>query len=759
MEEKEVEKEDEIPEAIQKSLLAILEEIENEDETIRQRMVRECKQNELYWHGFQYIFWDERAQDYKIPTQDVMEEIASREETKFIYDYVVNVFKAHGLSIIAALSAEIPAVPFSPMDAESPEDTIAARKAEALGKIIQKSNKAKLIFYHALFLLYTNHFVAAYNSYERDEELGTVDIPKYEKKPTKVSPDNYACPNEDCNFESEDELSECPHCGGELNFTEGETKNLPTKTGMETVEKGMERIKIKGVLNVKIPTYAADQAGCGYLIDYTDQHYAWLRDNYDHIDEDKISAGSGDDFEKSSRMPSFSGLYSDSYTQNLRTLARVWLRPWMYNVLPKDEAAVLHKRFPKGVYFAAIESSGYIFAEARKEKLDDHWTITKGDLSRTVHGDPIGKPLIPLQDLENMVTNLMVESLEHSVPSTWADPEIIDFETYSKQEVLPGSIYPAKTSLTNPNRRMEDYFFTLKTSTLPKEGVDFDRMIETKSQFVVGAFPSIFGGPQTQGSKTLGEYQESRGYALQRLSIPYQLLFLWWSDTIYKSVKDYIKNMVADEKHTTTVQDGKFETVQLLQETFVLGKFNLLLAESATDLPISFSQKRTTLQQMIQLNSDVLNEFLFSPENRKVTLKFLGMEELTDLDSNQTMKQLMEIEELLKGEPVESEQPDPITGQPMKTSTIPIEPEVDDSEIHIRVIRTFASSSSGQEHKKSNPAGYENMLLHAKEHKDYMMQQQLQQMQQESAAKAPPQLPAAAPPKEENSEITVGAPQ
>src|SRR4051812_47679095 len=125
---------------IETSLLNILKNIEEEDQYIRQRMLREAKQLELYWHGFQYIFWDERTQDFRIPTHEVMEQVSSREETKFIYDYVVNIFKAHGLSIIAALSADVPGVPFSPIDSESPRDVLAAKRAEILGKIISKKN-------------------------------------------------------------------------------------------------------------------------------------------------------------------------------------------------------------------------------------------------------------------------------------------------------------------------------------------------------------------------------------------------------------------------------------------------------------------------------------------------------------------------------------------------------------------------------------------------------------------------------------------
>ena len=203
----------EYKDSIKDSCLEILKHIEDEDTYIRQRMLRECKQNELYWHGFQYIFWDERVQDFRIPTHDVMEQVSSREEVKFIYDYVVNIFKAHGLSITAAVTSEIPGVAFSPFDSDNPNDILAARKAETLFKVISKKNKSKLLFYHALFTLYTNHFVAAYNYYERDKKFGSVEIPKFENG--KLTPDLYKCTDNSCPFQGqENKIEECPECGG-----------------------------------------------------------------------------------------------------------------------------------------------------------------------------------------------------------------------------------------------------------------------------------------------------------------------------------------------------------------------------------------------------------------------------------------------------------------------------------------------------------------------------------------------------------------
>lgn len=730
-------------ESIEKSLLAILSEIESEDRYIRQRMLRECKQNELYWHGFQYIFWDERVGDFRIPTQEVMSEIASREETKYIYDYVVNIFKAHGLSIIAALSAEVPSVPFSPVDADNQEDVIAAQKAETLGKIIHKYNKSKLIFYHALFTLFTSNFVVAYNYYERDEKFGKTSIPKFKRE---IGPDSYKCSNdrneageESCDFSSEEELSSCPECSSTMEKVSGQLQQI--QDGDEEVDRGMEKIVIKGTLNWKLPTYAADQDACGYAIEYTDQHYAWIRKNYTNLDRDKIGPSATDSFERIARMPSVGRVYSDGYMNSLLTVKRIWLRTWMFDSLEEKESKELNKKYPNGVRFTVVDGGKPLIAEIEEEKLDDHITICKGDLSRTVHGDPLGKPLIPMQDLENMLMNLNVESIEHSIPTTFADPEILDFDTYSQQEIKPGLVYPFKTGFSlGSGRKTDDYFYEMKVASLSGDAVNFGKIVENKGQFVVGAFPSIFGGPQTEGSKTLGEYQESRSYALQRLSIPYQLLFFWFADLTYKSVKDYISNMVSDEKYSMQgQQSGSYDSIELLRDQFSSGRFSNLLPESAVDLPESFSQKRSRIESILQLNSDTLNQFLFSAENRKSTLRFLGLEELCDLDSNQTMKQLMELDQLLKEEPVINPNPQDPDGTDIQVSSIPIEPEIDDSEIHLRVIKTYLSGPIGQAHKKSNPKGYENALLHGREHmlvirQNMMMQSQTVQPKEEGEA-------------------------
>lgn len=701
------------------ALKNIRDKCKEEDTFIRKRHIYEAKQNDLYWHGFQYIFFDESSQEFRIPTHDVLSQIdTTREDSDFIYDYVSNIFKAHGLSIIAALGAAVPGVVFCPINSENPEDIRAAKKAEQLAKIIHKANHSKLHILNALFILFTQHILASYNYYQRDKKYGEVNIPKFKKVPTKVSPDMTLCT--ECEYTSELPQDVCPSCGGEVKIAPGKIKDVLSSIGSEKIQKGMSRFGLYGVINVKVPSYAVDQEACGYLLHFLDQPTAYLRHVYPHL-RNKLRSVATEDYEASARAPSVSNYSADYQQNNLTPLEKCWFRPWQFECIENksDIVDTLKSKFPSGVYCAF---AGDEFAEARPEDLDDVWTITKGDLSRTIHGDPLGQIAISQQDIENTTSNLLLEALEHSVPTTFADPQILDFDTYGKMEVKSGLIYPGKRA---PGmQRLEDGFASLKTATLPKEAVDLQDANANKTQFLLGSFPSIFGGPQKSGSKTLGEYTQSRSYALQRLSIPNDFIYFWWAQTTFKAVRMYIKEMLATEEEMFTVASplsNKYETVSIFKEDFQ-GKFDLLIPESSGDLPVTFGQKRAFIQEAIAINSDPINMFLFAPENIQTTLQYLGFSDYKTEQEYQVMKIMTDISLLLQEAPQEQED-----GQLIPT--ILPDPEIDDDAVQLRVLKMFLAGP-GQDIKMRKPEGYMNVLARARFHKQnlaiQMMKEQLQ---------------------------------
>jgi hypothetical protein len=102
------------------------------------------------------------------------------------------------------------------------------------------------------------------------------------------------------------------------------------------------------------------------------------------------------------------------------------------------------------------------------------------------------------------------------------------------------------------------------------------------------------------------------------------------------------------------------------------------------------------------------------------------MEELSDADSNQSMKQLSELDDLLKSTPI----PDELTGE--EQTSLPTEPEIDDDDIHLRILKTFLSGDIGRENKKSNPEGYKNALLHARMHQQAIQMKMMEEAQMQT---------------------------
>ena len=685
---------------IQDALKNVIDKCELEDQFLRKRHIFEAKENDLYWHSFQYIYWDASQQEFRIPTHESLDRSSSsREETEFVYDYVTNIFKAHGLSIISAISgSDAPGVAFYPADANNPDDVRAAQKAEQLGKVINKKNNSKLQMVHSLFILFTQHILCSYVYYERHEKYGSVKIPKF-KKEEVTTQDSYNCYG--CQYVSEQPVDICPNCNQPTTLQPGGTTTQLKPNGVVEVNKGFPRNWVGGVLNVRVPSYAEDQEGCGYLIRYSDQPLSYLRDRFPDIRNDiVVGDDESDSYEKLARAPSTTQYYSESYTNNLCTFRQAWLRNWQFECLDDEEKAnLLKETFPNGAYCAFI--SHHVFAEANDECMDESWTITKGDLSRTIHGDPLGKALIQIQDIANTTRNLNLECLEQSVPVNFADMRMLDFTKYSLQEVKPGLTYPVKKPADMQS--INDGFSSFKTATVSKEATDLQESIDQDAEFVSGDFPSVFGG-SGEGSKTLGEYQESKQNALRRLSIPSMLFYFWWAQVTHKQVKLFIKNMIEDENFTQQV-DRRFQATYISRDDFK-GKFDLLIPETAGELPVSFGEKRNVIMQAIQSNVPQVLEFLFSPENLRVVLRYFAFEEFTSPGDIQIQKAFRSLSMLLQGQEIIPDQ------------------DLDDPVEQLQVFKNYLSSDSGQDEKNQNPEGYQLCINFMKELKQMAIMSQ-----------------------------------
>lgn len=689
-----------LPEELQACLKQLVDEVEKEDSWVRKQQLKTWKKAEEFWHGIQYIFWSETRQDWVSPTNgNWFQDQEGREGAEGpFYDFVINIYRAHGESIIAAMSAQVPAVRFPPDNADDEDDLMTSKTFSKIADLIQRHNKAKLLVLKALMIFWNQGTVYAYHPPKADEVFGVTHVPNYKDKSTCSA----------CGYEEDTEQStnQCPQCGQELQTT-------TVLDGFTSSPKSRVLIDLYSPLNVKVSYSARNQAECGYLDLKTDQPVALMKHSFPHI-ADKIDSDIGDtgDYDKVARAPSTHSRIEEN--RNNITFRRTWLRPYLFENLPKGKEAEkkkLIKLFPDGCYVGHI---GTVYAESRNECFDKYWTIGQATLSTYIHCDSIGNPLMSPQEMRNVLTNLTLDTIEHGIPNTYADSETVDFETYSQHESRPGVLYPVKRK---PGENISSSFYESSRASISKETSQFGAQLDKDGQFVSGSFPSIYGGPSSASSRTASEYNQSRQMALQRLSLAWTLLSYFWADMIEKCVKIYISNMLEDEKYTIR-ENNSYQTVWIKQAELT-GHVGEVESEGSDSFPVSSPQKQTLLMKLMELNNEFLNAALFDTENRKILADSLSFPDFNIPGEDQRIKQARETQEMLKGAVIEPEF------------------DVDDHATHISSLKHFMVSNIGLDLKRTDPMAYERCRLHLMIHNQMLTQQTQQQFQDATPGQAP----------------------
>jgi len=287
-------------------------------------------------------------------------------------------------------------------------------------------------------------------------------------------------------------------------------------------------------------------------------------------------------------------------------------------------------------------------------------------------------------------------------------------------------------------------FHTVKTASLSREVDSFSDKITQGSQFVSGAFPSIFGGTLQGGSGTYKEYESSRNQALQRLSLIWKMVNVWWKDTIFKSCKEYARNLQTDQAYVKRTGESFINV--WIRKAEMQGKVGDVEAESSDQFPVSEQNRRDLILGLLTNASPIISQFfgqvIAHPENIGMVSRLLGFGQLYIPGDDQRNKQLVENLRLMTSEPVPTgqiqmdEAGQPIldeNGQPQQVmmTSIPIE-EVDDDNIHIEITKAFMVSDPGQYLKETSPAGYQNLMLHLQMHQQRQAMIAQQQMQQQA---------------------------
>lgn len=707
---------------MQKALVDIFKEYDKEDAESRKSQLRAWKENEEFWKGVQYIFWNARDETWTSP--DNLDEEAVDEGSEIsgsFYDHVINIFRGHGEAIIAAMSSQIPSLRFLPDDADDPDDIATAKTFDKICDLIQRHNKTKLLALKAFFFLYLNGIVASYIYKDSDFNYGVYQVPDFGVEKQAVT--KQACPS--CGADIPEGLGDletikCPVCNEEVKpKVEQSEEEVPVQIGMKDLPKTRVRIDLFGGLQVKIPRWVRSQEECPYLILYTRIPKEVAIDIYEDL-EDEIEA---DHIENFDMYPRAEEAYaSDGDPKNIVAVDKIWMRPVAFNKI-KDKAmrARVKKKFPKGCRLDIVCKERH-FAGAVEEELDKRWKIGQAGLSTLIHSDPTCKPLMPIQKMRNTLANLTIETIEHGISSTFADPRVLNFDEYGKFEAVPGYVY--ETLPGKPNGKISEGFYETAKATLSGEVPVFKKQLDEDAQFALGSFPSIYGGPSQKDRATLGEYNASRQIALQRLQISWCFFVDWFKNTMESATRLYTEVVVEDEKFVKS-KDNTYINVWI-RKSEMNGKVGGCESEADSTFPVSLGQKKSFIMELMEMNSPFINAALTLPENADEIQKIFAMTELKLPGADQRMKQVIENKLLMKAEPISDGIP-----------SIQIDPDIDDDPIHIMACKDLLVSTEGMDLKETNPAAYMNVVFHMKLH---MMNVQMKTaMQNQTPPGVPPE--------------------
>ena len=747
-------------------LKQLVDHFDDEDRAVRDRQIRTWRRLKLLWENIQNVYYSEVAHDWRVPET----ERAGADSDQGFYDKPVNVYRAYLESIIAALSITVPPVVCYPDDADNPLDLSTAKAGNKIAELVFRHNDMPLLWIHALFVFVTEGMTACYSYPKESEEYGTYDEKKYEEQTEEHEVSS--CPF--CHAEMGDELTnpndaqaaamakvesdalkmqpeepeeeedefmpegpeleheECSSCG-RLVIPQKEQKSFTVTRLVGVTSKPKSRIcmEVYGGLFVKVPIWARSQAECSYLIYSYETHYANVLESYPDL-HGIIQKGQAnyDLYEQWGRT---SPQYRGEQPINNVTVRNCWFRPAAFNILNKDECDEMKKKYPDGVKAVIVNDQ---VADACNEALDDCWTITQNPLSDFIHFDPLGLLLTSIQDITNDLISLVLQTVEHGIPQTFADPKVLNFDSYRNSEVIPGGIYPATPKA---GKSLSDGFYEVRTATLSQEVLPFAEKVQQMGQMVSGALPSLFGG-QMSGSRTASEYSMSRAQALQRLQSTWKMLIMWWKNVFGKVIPMYIKEMKDDEKQVKKDEFGNFINV-FIRMSELEGKIGSVEIEANENLPITWNQQKDAIMELFNINNETITETLGSAENLPYLKRAIGLTDYIIPGEDDRQKQYEEIQQLINSEPIEMP-PDPMAIQqaqmngmppppPQSLPSVQVEPDVDDHIIEADICRRWLVSDAGRLCKLENPSGYQNVLLHLKMHNDTAVQKQVEMQQKQ----------------------------
>src|ERR1700723_4457635 len=191
---------EQLPERLQAALLRLVQQYSFESEATRRQEVRRIKQAHQFWRGLQYLWWNERDQNWHLPFEQKLADGSSVDDLPR-YEFVTNIYQAFGLSLVSVLSQDVPRVRFFPASAQAEDDVAAAKAATEVAQLVERNNRIGNLIVEEAFNLWTDGKVGAYVRFVVDgQRFGFHPETEIAAREVKIGEDVYVCP--DCGEET-----------------------------------------------------------------------------------------------------------------------------------------------------------------------------------------------------------------------------------------------------------------------------------------------------------------------------------------------------------------------------------------------------------------------------------------------------------------------------------------------------------------------------------------------------------------------------
>jgi hypothetical protein len=664
------------------------------DRAERLQEVQDAALQRFYYRDLQYIWWSSVDGCYAAAPQGLQTfQVGDSHIDMPRYTDVYNIYTPYGRSLIAAFTQNPPGVRFAAKNPRVGRDNTAKAEAERYRHYFDRANDNKKLQQDMARLYYTDTRTTTYTRYCEKEER---------------------------------EISEA-----------------------------------FGTLETKVPMRARNIKKCPYFI--ISQEIECVEAKEDNPEfADKISpgpSGFGEEYERTARMGVLSGgskLLTADVQSHLVTQHWVWMRPsWFHNVGKKqgtkstknDEGKhqeitkELRELFPNGCHVCFM---GDVYVGSRAESMDDHLEVSFPLPGDSMSRRSMGWSIVPVQNTTNDSYNLWKETYDYTIPVTWINAKIADMPAIREQISEPGNHIPFGKPA---GESMEDQFHTENPASVSADFVSFVQDVRGNlAQFISGAVPSLWGGAMPD-QKTASGYAMAREQALGQMGLPWGSMQRHFARIYEQAVMiaaekrgDTSLNVEITGKRGTRVEEMNFGNISV-------GKI-LCFPDVDSSFPETFSAKRQSLMQLISMAGEAILPFLQTPNNLKVFLQALGVEDFEIPAESAGDQQLREMEKLLAETPVPdtkkyeqakvawmvqvaaAKATEQQTGQPA-AQPIPPEPkqedftkpsvnvdvECNDHAAHWEVVKEFLESVDGEHEKESNPKGWTNLRMHGLIHK------------------------------------------